>query len=228
MDLPRSFPAEDAEATIQRTGVYTLEDHVVGNRIEEFSDLRFPIKSPLGLEFIAQNSFVRKDIRRVLDSTLGRPHLGLIKIYNQILPSDYVFRLHNGSVGEAFCLLVLLWSPGSIVCFYDGSISQNIEDDPPVSKTWGLLATPKLRMNRDGISENIVDLKGGGLVLSDSRLQFSIVQGYTVMVGFTTKAELENWGKMELPYSDVLKAKVDELEVGGIHINCAWPTACPK
>lgn len=48
------------------------------------------------------------------------------------------------------------------------------------------------------------------------------------MVGFTTKAELENWGKMGLPYSDALKAKVDELEVGGIHINCAWSTAYPK
>lgn len=60
MALPRSFPSEDAEASIQRTGVYTLDDHVVGSRVEEFSRMRFPTKSPLGLEFIAQNSFVRK------------------------------------------------------------------------------------------------------------------------------------------------------------------------
>jgi len=61
MDMAlRSFPANDAEISLKRTGKYALEDQVVGNRVQEFWQARFPTKSPLGLEFIAQNSFLRE------------------------------------------------------------------------------------------------------------------------------------------------------------------------
>lgn len=42
------------------------------------------------------------------------------------------------------------------------------------------------------------------------------------MVGFPTRLELEHWGKMELPYSEMLKTKIDQLERGGVHVNYAW------
>lgn len=48
------------------------------------------------------------------------------------------------------------------------------------------------------------------------------------MVGFTTEEEVENWGKMGLPYSDDFKAKIKELDAKGIHINYTWLTAASK
>lgn len=105
-----------------------------------------------------------QDVRQVLELILpGRPHLGLIKVYSQVLPSDYVFRFHNGFPGEPVCLLVQLWSPGSIVCFYDRSVAHRSEADASVSRQWGLLATSKPRLDRDGVSKNLVNLEEGGL-----------------------------------------------------------------
>jgi hypothetical protein len=104
-----------------------------------------------------------QDIRQVLTSFIPQPHLGLIKIYSQELPRDYAFRLHNGSDEAMCCLLVQLWSPDSIVCFYEGSISETTQVDVRVSKEWGLLATPRTRARKEGITENTVSLKSGGL-----------------------------------------------------------------
>lgn len=61
-------------------------------------------------------------------------------------------------------------------------------------------------------------------VISDTRLQFSIIQGYAVMIGFPMEAELKSWGRMEMLDSDELRAKVEELENGEIRLNCAWLT----
>lgn len=84
-------------------------------------------------------------------------------MFGDNLPSEYAFRFHNGSSEKTFCLLALLWRPDSKFCFYDGSISQEYEDDPLVSQKWGLLATPKQSMKSSSISEKVVELKGGGL-----------------------------------------------------------------
>merc|ERR1712193_265710 len=202
MDMAlRSFPANDAEISLKRTGKYALEDQVVGNRVQEFWQARFPTKSPLGLEFIAQNSFLREDVRQILFSILGRPILGLIKVYSDILPSDYVFRVHNGSEEPTFCLLVLLSCPDSVICFYEGSTSEYMGVDVAVSKKWGPLATPERDMRR---------------------------AGFSILVGFGTESEVEQWGTMDIPYTDSLKAKVEELEREGIRINWVAPTEPAK
>ncbi|EWZ78812.1 Ca2+:H+ antiporter [Fusarium oxysporum f. sp. lycopersici MN25] len=60
MASPHTFPTEEATASIQRTGLYTLEDHAVGDRVKEFSKRGFPTKTPAGLEFVVQNSFDRE------------------------------------------------------------------------------------------------------------------------------------------------------------------------
>jgi len=65
-------------------------------------------------------------------------------------------------------------------------------------------------------------------VIQDSRLQFSIVKGYAIMVGFGTESEVEQWGTMEIPYTGSLKAKVEELERKGIRINWVAPTEPAK
>jgi len=229
MDMAlRSFPANDAEISLKRTGKYALEDQVVGNRVQEFWQARFPTKSPLGLEFIAQNSFLREDVRQILFSILGRPILGLIKVYSDILPSDYVFRVHNGSEEPTFCLLVLLSCPDSVICFYEGSTSEYMGVDVAVSKKWGPLATPERDMSRAGFSKETIKLQNGGLVIQDSRLQFSIIKGYAILVGFGTESEVEQWGTMDIPYTDSLKAKVEELEREGIRINWVAPTEPAK
>ncbi|KAF5249040.1 hypothetical protein FANTH_5633 [Fusarium anthophilum] len=224
MASPRIFPAEDASASIQRTGLYALEDHAVGDRVTEFSRKGFPTKSPAGLEFVAQNSFDREDIHHVLVKTLHEPQLqlGLIKIWSYALPSDYAFRLHNGAPGDPVCLLVHLFSPDSVVSFYEGSVSRETEVDPLVTKRWGVLATPKQCLDIDDFSVHITELKEGGLILSDSRLLFSITRGFTITIGCPTKIEHETWGLMDLPASDEIKAKVEELKNRGIRMRCAW------
>ncbi|RTE68420.1 hypothetical protein BHE90_017201 [Fusarium euwallaceae] len=223
MALPCSFSAEDAEASIQRYGIYTLQDRVVGDWVNEFRSSQFPIKSPHGLEFVARNSLDRQDTRALLQSMLGRPYWGLIKIYSDVLPSDYAWRFHNGSAEKPHTLLIQLWGPGSSVIFYDGSQTRYIEEiDKEISNKWGLLATERSYMRREGIEERIVEMEPGGLILSDSRLSFTILKGYVIDIGYTTPGELEFWAKMKLPYSQELHKKVKELEGRGFDINYTW------
>jgi hypothetical protein len=53
----------------------------------------------------------------------------------------------------------------------------------------------------------------------DSRLGFTPLQGYVINIGYVTEAEVQIWGKMELPDSDVLRTKVFEMEGKGIRTN---------
>ncbi|KEY64861.1 hypothetical protein S7711_10780 [Stachybotrys chartarum IBT 7711] len=248
MASPSSFSAEDAEASIQRHGAYSVQDRVVGDWVNHFRGSQFPIKSPRGLEFVARNSLDRQvsllnlpvalgqriyaaqDTRALLQSMLGRPYWGLIKIYSDVLPSDYAWRFHNGSDDKPHTILLQLWGPGSSVVFYDGSPTRYIEDvDKHMSEKWGLLATKRSYMHGKGMEENIVELKEGGLVLSDSRLSFTILKGYTIDIGFTTPQELGFWAKMRFPYSQELHKKIKELEGRGFDINYTWaePEANP-
>lgn len=60
MASPSPISAEDAKASIEREGVYVLQDPLVGSRVGGFRNSGFPIKSPLGFEMLAQNSLYRE------------------------------------------------------------------------------------------------------------------------------------------------------------------------
>lgn len=53
----------------------------------------------------------------------------------------------------------------------------------------------------------------------DSRLGFTILEGYGINIGFVTQDEVQMWAKMELPDLDALRRKVDEMERKGIGTN---------
>ncbi|KAF5022317.1 hypothetical protein F66182_5646 [Fusarium sp. NRRL 66182] len=223
MASPCSFSAEDAEASIRRHGIYTVPDRVVGDWVSHLRSSQFPIKSPHGLEFVARNSLDRPDTRTLLQSMLGRPYWGLIKIYSDVLPSDYAWRFHNGSSEKPHTILIRLLGPGSNVVFYNKSWTRYIEEvDKDMSKKWGLLATKRSYMHQAGLGEQAVEMEAGGLVLSDSRLSFTILKGYVIDIGYTIPHELEFWAKMKLPYSQELHAKIKELEGRGFDINYQW------
>jgi hypothetical protein len=210
-----SIPTEDAEASIRETGVYSLEDVQVGTRVAEFNERGLPTKTPYGLEFCAQNSLGNQNIRTIVESILDQPHWGCIKIYSDKLPSDHALFFHNPSsyleepAAQVPALLVQLCSPGSRIVFYEGSHGQNIS--PKELKGWGLLALPRLEMRREGITEVEVPMTEGGLAIMDSRLGFTVLRGYCVNVGFASESEICFWAKMELPDSEVLREKVEEL-----------------
>ncbi|KAH7108716.1 hypothetical protein B0J13DRAFT_517182 [Dactylonectria estremocensis] len=210
-----SLPAKDAEVSIRKTGVFRVEDAPLGRRVAEFSERGLPTRTEFGLEFCAENTLDNRDIRTVIESILDRPRWGLLKIYSDKLPSDSAFFFHNPSfyynqpTPQIPTLLVQLWSPGSQMVFYEGSHLQNI--NPMESKKWGLLTLPCVQMRRDGITETPVGMAEGGLAIMDSRLGFTIPQGYVVNIGFATESEIQFWAKMELPDSEALRAKVDEL-----------------
>lgn len=229
MAFPCPFLAEDAKESIKRTARYTIQDSVVGAWVEEFIKAEFPIKSPHGFDFLARNSSAREDVRDVLESMLDQPHWGLVKVYSDVLPPDYVYRLHNGPTEDAteaqkqmHTILIQLWSPNTILFFYKGSEKLYISGDKKMNKTWGLVTTPKKNMNREGISEEVIKMKLGGLVLVDSRLGFTPLSGLSINIGFTTKKELGHWAKMGLPYSELFKTKIEELERRGLPINYIW------
>jgi hypothetical protein len=58
--------------------------------------------------------------------------------------------------------------------------------------------------------------------LSDSRLGFTILEGYVIMIGFATQAELKFWAPMELPFNAALNIKIEELKARGFDINYTW------
>ena len=51
-----SIPRGEAEASIRKTGVYSLGDIQVGAEVAKFRESGLPTKTPYGLDFCAQNS----------------------------------------------------------------------------------------------------------------------------------------------------------------------------
>ncbi|KAK0702708.1 hypothetical protein B0H67DRAFT_500093 [Lasiosphaeris hirsuta] len=214
-----SIPKREVEESIRETGVYSLEDLQVGAEIAKFSEMGLPTKTPYGLEFCAKNSLDNQDIRKIIESILDRPRWGCIKIYSDKLPSDQALFFHNPSSyleePAAPALLVRLCSPGSRIVYYKGSHIQNIS--PIELEGWGLLALPRVEMKKEGIIEKEVPMKNGGF-----RLGFTVLEGFCVNVGFASESEVRFWAKMELPDTEAVKAKADELKLRGFNINISF------
>ncbi|KAI3331230.1 hypothetical protein F4824DRAFT_476004 [Ustulina deusta] len=218
MALPCSFSSADALMCLRTYGFFVLEDALVGKRVSDFDQRGLPFKTPYGLDFCAQNTLDNKDIRSVVESTIDRPRWGLIKVYSDKLPPNLAFFFHNRLGQQMPTILIQLWGPDSSVVFYEGTHLQNVDAKESKSleesegKDWGLLALPRTQMRRHGIVEKTVEMKQGGLVLLDGRLGFTILNGYVFNIGFAAEAEIQFWAKMDLPASDEIKAKVDELQ----------------
>ncbi|KAK8142436.1 hypothetical protein G3M48_008768 [Beauveria asiatica] len=134
------FQVDDATAAIRRWGFFSVEDAGTGARVRQFSADGFPIKSPHGLEFLAQSCAGREDVSKTCESILAMPRWGLIKVYSDILPAGYVYRFHNGSTEDINTILVQLWSPDSEVVIFHGSVARSVAVDHETSRKWGLLA----------------------------------------------------------------------------------------
>ncbi|PQK18026.1 hypothetical protein BB8028_0010g00180 [Beauveria bassiana] len=212
------FQVDDATAAIRRWGFFSVEDAEMGARVRQFSADGFPIKSPHGLEFLAQSCAGREDVSKTCESILAMPRWGLIKVYSDILPDGYVYRFHNGSTEDINTILVQLWSPDSEVVIFHGSVARTIAIDHETSRKWGLLAASERHFDLP-ISTSF---KLGGLAFSDSRLGFAIRRGFVIFIGFATENEVKEWGKMKLPYSDQMKEVIQSLEARGTRMNYAW------
>jgi len=55
--------------------------------------------------------------------------------------------------------------------------------------------------------------------IMDSRLGFTVLNGFCVNVGFASESEIRYWAKMELPDSEALRTKVEELKRRSFDIN---------
>lgn len=57
------FSADDAKASLSKTGAYVVEDASVGHRVDSFINVEnLPFRKVEGLHFCAQNSFYNKVI----------------------------------------------------------------------------------------------------------------------------------------------------------------------
>lgn len=61
-------------------------------------------------------------------------------------------------------------------------------------------------------------------VITDGRLPFTILEGYVIVMGHSTKTEVPK-GKIHFPPSDELETKIVEVEGTGLSINYAWSSA---
>ncbi|KAI5465153.1 hypothetical protein BGZ63DRAFT_379468 [Mariannaea sp. PMI_226] len=215
-----TFSASDAKKAIQDHGIYAIQNPAFGDCVAELERANYATKSPEGIKHLALNSLLREDIKTVLKEILGELNWGLIKIYSAILPSDYMFRLHNAKPNKGLhTILVLLWSPNSEVTFYTETQNRPTKSEPDVTGRWGLLAT---KLGKDKGAK--IKMMQGGLVLVDSRVGFTISSGISVWVGCTTETELQHWGLLDVPHSDELKRVGLWLKENGIHLNVACMT----
>jgi len=114
--------------------------------------------------------------------------------------------------------MVQFWMPGSRVTYYEGSHLQffDAEEDPD---NWGVLKTPCPNMKRKGIVTRVEDMPNGGYAIIDSRLGWTCQDGGFMNIGLGKDEEVAKWGKMKLPDTEPLRAKVDELENCGFRTN---------
>lgn len=194
-----------------------MDDVNTGNQVRQFNEQGLPIKTPDGLDFCARNTMNNESIRKVIETAISRPTWGLVKVYGDRLPPNFAFLFHNRQSSHMPAILVQLWSPGSLVVFYEGSHLHNV--DAKELKDWGLLALPGEEMIRDGITRNQIEMAEGGLAMMDSRLGFTILKGYVINIGFATENEIQYWAKMEFPDSNEIRAKVEELQRNRVEMN---------
>ncbi|PMB65150.1 hypothetical protein BM221_008506 [Beauveria bassiana] len=189
----RSLSVKDATESLLRDRIYTVEDEVLGMKVDEFQNDKFPTHTPDGFEFLVQNTLESRGIRDVCEQFLVRPYWGFIKIFGSKLPSDYVYRFLPGSLEPINAITILLCSPDSEFVFWNGSAVIGIkkkykdmsleddedtcieedEEDKAVSKLWGLLANKEHRFRELGACGNPAALKSEYLRIADSVSKFA-------------------------------------------------------
>ncbi|KAI0404023.1 hypothetical protein F4802DRAFT_569439 [Xylaria palmicola] len=227
-----SLSITDAKLSIERAGFYLVQDKepgVVrprrdagkGRRFAEFYDAGYRTKTPAGLNFVIQNSIGDLEIGNIIRSIIQQPRWGYLRYYSDRLPANYAWFFHVRDPKKdheaIHTLLVQFWMPGSRVTYYEGSQLQLFNAGDP--ENWGIFRIPISDIERKGIVTTTQDMPNGGYTIIDSRLGWTCQQGKFMNIGFGTEDEVGKWGKMELPDTQALRAKVAELEADGFRTN---------
>ncbi|KAF4964622.1 hypothetical protein FSARC_7464 [Fusarium sarcochroum] len=212
--LDMSIPVADALKAIQHEGFFVFENEKVGKRVLQFDQ---EVKSPAGFKFLARNSLDNPEILDITRSLLSRPWWAFVRLYSDILPSDYAFAFHAGP--QRVALAIQLWGPGSTLAFPQGSHLHGITKeniDERLSNEWGLLAA------RLDMPETQLTLQEGGVVMADSRQCVRIITGQCITIGYASENMLGHIGKMELPYSQEFEETLEQLKSQGFDIRYKW------
>ncbi|CAG9956759.1 unnamed protein product [Clonostachys rosea f. rosea IK726] len=235
MSSQKSYSTIEAKSFIERAGLYIVKDAEdrsndgkekesrrdvgKGEQFAQFYNNGYLTKTPEGLEFVYQNTIGDKEIGPIVLSIIKQPRWGYSRYFSTLLSADYAWFFHNHNEKiehePIHTLVVQFWLPGSRVVFYEGSQLQFF-DAKEDRDNYGVLNTHRSNMYRKGIVWTEKDMPNGGYTIIDSRIGWTYEKGGGFMnIALGEDGEVQNWGNMELPDTQALRAKVAELESRG-------------
>ncbi|KAH7016275.1 uncharacterized protein B0I36DRAFT_254484 [Microdochium trichocladiopsis] len=221
-----------AKQSIEQSGLYLVKDQdaedqtqteisTKGRQFALFYDAGYHTKTPEGLDFIIHNTLGDPVVGQIIRSFIPEPRWGYLRFFSDRLSSEYAWFFHirdwNKEEEAVYTLVVQFWFPGSTVAYYNGSQSNSFNADD--AENWGLLRTPTSNMDKEGITETVVDLPKGGYAIIDSRLGWTCRHGKFINIAFGTDEEVATWAKMSLPDMEDLRSKVSKLQEQGFRLN---------
>ncbi|KAJ4312364.1 hypothetical protein N0V84_009978 [Fusarium piperis] len=94
--------------------------------------------------------------------------------------------------------------------------------DRETSQEWGLIAVHDSHLENLNMPKREITLEQGGIIITDSRQRFTVVEGFVICVGYVSEETSRGMTKMSFPYSRKFVETVERLEGRGYKINYRW------
>ncbi|PGG98887.1 hypothetical protein GX51_06534 [Blastomyces parvus] len=230
MASSKPLQPEDLVTSIETEGFFSIADAAIGRRVDEFAAKHYPFRTLEGLDFCKTNALDEKvhdpvyllmtftesymqHVRQTVESFFSWSALALHMTFRYF--PQHAYCMADPREPKLQVIVVQLLGTGSKITLYKRSHHTPLK---PKEASNGLLEVQRELLKTPDIEEIQKDMKDGGLVVLDARLSFNI-QGRAIMLAFTNKEELAQWGRIKLPNNANLRQKVKAMETEKIGMN---------
>ncbi|KAJ3453100.1 hypothetical protein MRS44_018755 [Fusarium solani] len=210
---------EEIKNAVLRDGFFSVEDTVIGTRVDGFAREKYPFQTMHGLALL-QATLDDERVRNTVESLLDRCGLGMFKVFGP--HPDTARALLNRTTDKLLALTTILCPKASRLILFEDSHRHALAAEPGGT---GQLELPRETMTERGFREKQIDLDEGGLVIIDGRLFTTVVQGAMLGIAFAVPEELGHWAKMPYPNSADLQNKVRTMDSERIQMNIKFVAA---
>ncbi|KAJ3562738.1 hypothetical protein NPX13_g8450 [Xylaria arbuscula] len=173
---------ETAQQSLEKEGLYVLQDSEVGERIEVFASAGYPYGTIRALELLTEPVIFDPRIRDILRAHRDDFILGHSLRYTA-KPGRY-FRFWCGGPNTRLLFVVHQWAKGSKVDYWVGSHKVALPVlGPRINSSQRKVMDPlpeniRTALVEAGCKPRTIEFVKGGLIITDARIAFEHKKGY--------------------------------------------------
>ncbi|KAI9889391.1 MAG: hypothetical protein M1814_005327 [Vezdaea aestivalis] len=205
MSFTPSRSVEDVVRAIRADGVCYWKDSVKGLLADEFTKGSVSFTSSGALDFCKKNTFDDSLIVGVLETFFDLSILGMV---TKLTPFPGQALAYFGQEPMIPGMVVQLMSRGSQVLVFKGSHKMLLR--PRDTAYLNLLHIPYEQI--EDCHPAVVDMEGGGLLLMDARLAFTVEKGFVIHFVFGVPAAAEGWAKMRMESAPTVVREIEAMD----------------